>query len=382
MQPKSPADKAGIKKGDVIVELDGKVIASQAQLKHQLGPHYAGDKIKVVVERDKKRVETEFILAEKLAPYERPFLGILPRRDGDKGVPVRFVYPGSPAEDAAIQPGDVIVEADGKAVETRDELLEHISVADKEVPLALGIDRDGKRVELQVTLGGVDVKIPNKLPPAIERSDENAAAEVGEVDLKLAEERNECFAYVPKNYRAGEPHGVLIWLHAPGTFDKKKMVSTWKDVCDAHQMILLAPQAAKKERWERTEVAFIRKALDELKVKYDVDPARVVVGGYQGGGAMAYLVAFSHRDVIRGVATVDAGLPLVSRPPGASPLEALFVYTAFARSSKSVKTIDAGVKRLKLLKHPVTVVETLIGGPLSATRRAELARWVDTLDRI
>jgi predicted peptidase len=255
-------------------------------------------------------------------------------------------------------------------------------VADRELPLALTVSRDGKLMELQITLADVDVAIPAKLPPAIKQGDEKTKAEVGVVDLKLAEERNECFAYVPENYRASEPHGVLIWLHAPGAFHKDKILAAWKDVCTANQLILLVPQAAKKQRWERTEVAFVRKALDELKVKYAIDPTRVVVGGHQGGGAMAYLVAFSHRDVIRGVATVDAGLPRVSRPPPADPVEALFVYTAFSRTSKSVKSVDAGVKHLKELKHPVIVIETLGTGPLSASRRAELARWIDTLDRM
>ena len=52
-----------------------------------------------------ERRETDVELAEKLIPYEHPFLGILPMRDGE-GVRVRYVFPGGPAEAAGIKPGD------------------------------------------------------------------------------------------------------------------------------------------------------------------------------------------------------------------------------------------------------------------------------------
>ena len=39
----SPASKAGLKKGDTIVEVDGTPIRRQSELKHALGSRYAGD---------------------------------------------------------------------------------------------------------------------------------------------------------------------------------------------------------------------------------------------------------------------------------------------------------------------------------------------------
>src|SRR4029079_15050166 len=44
----SPAYKAGLRSGDTIVEIDGIKIERQSQLKHALGPHYAGDKLHLV----------------------------------------------------------------------------------------------------------------------------------------------------------------------------------------------------------------------------------------------------------------------------------------------------------------------------------------------
>ena len=63
-----------------------------------------------VVLRGDKRIEADLELIAKLEPFQHGFLGILPLRDGDDaGVTVRYVYPGSPAAEAKIEPGDVIV---------------------------------------------------------------------------------------------------------------------------------------------------------------------------------------------------------------------------------------------------------------------------------
>src|SRR5262245_34030479 len=52
-QAGSPAYKAGLRAGDTIVELDSTKIERQSQLKHALGPRYAGDKVSVVYTRGK-----------------------------------------------------------------------------------------------------------------------------------------------------------------------------------------------------------------------------------------------------------------------------------------------------------------------------------------
>src|SRR5260370_33122225 len=108
-----------MKPKDKIVEIDGNKIARQAELKHLLGPHYAGDKVKIVVLRGKERLEKTIELVGKLIPYENPFLGSLPMRavagaTTEPGVTLRFVYPDSPAAKADLKPGDRITALGGK----------------------------------------------------------------------------------------------------------------------------------------------------------------------------------------------------------------------------------------------------------------------------
>ncbi|NLO89941.1 MAG: PDZ domain-containing protein [Clostridia bacterium] len=62
--PGSPAQKAGIQSGDIIIEFDGKRITTYAELDEALSKHKVGDKVKISVVRDGKRREFNLTLGE------------------------------------------------------------------------------------------------------------------------------------------------------------------------------------------------------------------------------------------------------------------------------------------------------------------------------
>ncbi|MCP4815780.1 MAG: hypothetical protein GY888_24970, partial [Planctomycetaceae bacterium] len=136
-------------------------------------------------------------------------------------------------------------------------------------------------------------------------------------------------------------------------------------------------------RWQATEVAFVRKVLEDILANYQVDPTRIVVHGHKAGGALAYLTAFEHRDVIRAVVPIDAALPRRSPLKPNDPLERLAIYSFTPQGSKLSKPIEASLQQLQKMKYPVTNV-TLVNpkGTLPAAELEKLVRWIDTLDRI
>jgi len=124
----SPAEKAGIKAGDVIIEYNGKEIEDVKTLQMEVANTPVGRKAKVVVWRNKKKVfltvkTGEMDEEEKIAKdtsEEKEWRGLqiseiteeIKNRFGfennEKGVIVVSVEPGSPADEKGIVPGTII----------------------------------------------------------------------------------------------------------------------------------------------------------------------------------------------------------------------------------------------------------------------------------
>lgn len=88
---------------------------------------------------------------------EKPFIGVYAETvtdqtdyDADSGIGIHDIMPDSPAEEAGIQPGDVIIKIDGKKVKDVAELKVNINRAGVGGKLTLTILRDGKEIEIVV----------------------------------------------------------------------------------------------------------------------------------------------------------------------------------------------------------------------------------------
>ena len=390
VQPNSPAYQAGLKPKDKIVEIDGHKIARQAELKHLLGPHYAGDKVKLVVLRGSERLEKTIELVGKLVPYENPFLGALPMRAvagaaSEPGVTLRFVYPDSPAAKAGLKPGDRITAWEGKPVKSLEELFEQLASFTAHQKAKLEARRGDETLKLEVQLAALPEAIPGELPaahdppPAID----GPKLATGVVKIKLPESKAECIDYVPDNYNPKLNYGVVVWLHPPGGYKEEELVARWKDLCAKHDLILLAPKSGDPAKWQRTELEFVKKTLDDLSGKYRVDRARTVAAGQEGGGGMAYLFALSNREVVHGVAAVGAALPAGAQIPANDPVLRMAFYVGQPQKDPLKSQIQAMATKLRTEKYPVTIKDLgPASRPLSADELSELARWIDSLDRI
>ena len=384
VQPKSPAYDAKLQVADVIVEVDAQPITRQVQLRHALGRHYAGDKIAMTIQRGEQRIVASLTLVDHLEPYAHPFLGLLPTRArvaDDPGIRIRFVYPDSPAASVGLGSGDQILAIAGKTVRSPRDAYAVLGSFEPGSKLSLQVLKSGRREELALVATSLPTPIPSKLPPLAPLTpvaDENRPP-TGVVAIQIPEEPNDCVALVPDNYVATVRHGLVIWLHPSGQFDQDQLVDRWQTHCQDNRLILLMPQAANQRRWVPTEVDFVRKAIDEIRKAYQIDDARIVVHGHQAGGVLAYMVAFSQRDLVRAVAAIDSGIPRRLRIPANDPIQRLAVYAAYDQKSPQAARAKAALTRLRELKYPVTTRQA--SGYLSNAQLDELVRWIDTLDR-
>jgi len=118
-----PAEKAGVRQGDVIVSFNGSEVKDPAHLQRVVAEHGVGKPARLTVSRDGKMLELNLILVnaetaprkqrESTAGGEHPGLqdqlGILVDDTEQGGVVVVDVGRGSAAADAGIRRGDVIV---------------------------------------------------------------------------------------------------------------------------------------------------------------------------------------------------------------------------------------------------------------------------------
>ncbi len=133
--PDSPAEKAGIRPGDVIVEFNGRQIHEMNELPRIVATTEVGAAVTLKVLRDNKPEQVKVVI-ERLKDGEsddatvatpagrlgltvkaltRDLAGQLRIKDGT-GVVVTEVKPGSPAVEAGIQRGDLIREINGRKI--------------------------------------------------------------------------------------------------------------------------------------------------------------------------------------------------------------------------------------------------------------------------
>jgi serine protease Do len=93
----------------------------------------------------------------------------------DSGVVVRSIMPDGPAAKSTLEPGDVILTVDGKAVATAQELKAEIRGKKIDAPVMLDVFRGGKKIKVKIEPGALpeDQFAVNRVQRAPAKQSEN-----------------------------------------------------------------------------------------------------------------------------------------------------------------------------------------------------------------
>lgn len=194
----SAAEKIGLKEGDVITKVDDKKIENPDDLSAVIKAHKPGDKVTVTYLRDKKEQKASVELTKwkgttgvynfKMDPLNMnldkmstprvesfprlnysqgfswsgngPKLGLsVQDTDDGKGVKVIDVDDESNAAKAGIKEDDIVTEADGKPINSTDDMVKVIRESKDKVSIMIKLQRAGKTQS-------IDVKMPRKIKTA------------------------------------------------------------------------------------------------------------------------------------------------------------------------------------------------------------------------
>src|SRR5579872_2412085 len=163
----SPAAKAGLQTGDVIVRASGRAFHTDDELREWLRSQAPGATVKLDVERKSRPVGIVATLGATSRPRrlaeERAVLGLLLAEGADEGARVQRVVRGSPADAAGLAPGDLVVKVDGAPVTEALRLDDSVGEKEPGQEMVLTVRRSGQDVDIKVTLAAA--------PPANNQAD-------------------------------------------------------------------------------------------------------------------------------------------------------------------------------------------------------------------
>lgn len=386
-----PAWQADLKSGDQIVQVDGKPIERMAQLLHVLKSRLEGETLRVTVKRGDEELTRSLTLVAEVPPYESGFLGILPERlsEATGGTKVRFVIPDSPAAKARIEVGDRIVSLNTDAMPSATALLDRVSRLRPGEEVALEVERDGKSRTLKLELSSIPDAIPESLPAAtvakVEEpadKEEDEKPKTGRFTAKLDGYDQEHWAYVPDDWSSDRTWSLLVWTHPTASSMEATIYNRWKSVCDHRGILLLAPKSKSGRNWTANETEYVRDVVRDFSATYNVAADRIAIHGFDDGGVFAATVAFEHRELFSGIILAATGLRK-ALPENLPDFRQQLLLVSGAKDPIT-RLVDLTAGAIRGLKFPVTQLKLDDLGHEYPKDESidQLARWLDSLDRI
>jgi M6 family metalloprotease-like protein len=157
VDPDSPAGRAGLQAGDVLLRVAGRATQTAADLRALLHDKSPGETLALRVERQRKARDVSVTLGATSRPMKfgpvRATLGVrLEEPQQSEGAAVQTVTSGSPAAQAGIKPGDVLLKLDGDLIAGPGYVREVFDTKQPGDAVKLTVLREGEELEVETRL--------------------------------------------------------------------------------------------------------------------------------------------------------------------------------------------------------------------------------------
>lgn len=167
--PYSGAQRGGLKKGDVILSIDGRPLDASWELGDALAANSPGDKIDISFIRGGRYLSTYVTLTDQETVKNRKpkkvkvqtkkaFLGVHLENESGGGVRVTGIVDNSAAEAAGLRRNDIILSMGRYTTETYSDLSEAMKKFTPDERVRVIFDRNGRTQSTSVTMGSKTVE--------------------------------------------------------------------------------------------------------------------------------------------------------------------------------------------------------------------------------
>lgn len=177
--------------------------------------------------------------------------------------------------------------------------------------VALGIDRImGEDSKMRGTESAWETREVSKGRLTARPRQVKTAGPSGLQQLKL-EGGRDGLIYVPAMYRADRSSPLLLMLHGAGG-NARHSLPLLQHFADKAGLILLIPDS-RAQTWDviaggyGPDVTYIERALEQTFSRYNIDPARIAVGGFSDGASYALSLGVTNGDLFTHIIAFSPG---------------------------------------------------------------------------
>ena len=119
-----------------------------------------------------------------------------------------------------------------------------------------------------------------------------------EIDFK----KEKFYIHVPENYSDAEKYGLLVFMNPSNA--ARSLPAGWAQVLKEKKLIFISPQNAGNSQASPRRIVLAVASVYKVKEVASIDPSRIFISGFSGGGRIASIASFTHPSLFSGVIAI------------------------------------------------------------------------------